>query len=221
MSKDLRNVPDNQAAAVWEPLTVLQPWAANPRDNKAAIDEVAKSIRRFGWGAPIVANARNGEIIAGHTRFAAAQKLKLEQVPVRWLDLDPADAHALALADNKVGEVATWDDATLRQVLAELKEADESLLADTGFSDEEIELLLNGADAVSQDEWGDALGGLPAGDRAPIQSMTFTLHDDQADTVREAIEKAKDMGAFGDTGNENSNGNAIARVCEMFLGIQK
>jgi DNA modification methylase len=142
VSKDLRNVPDNQAAAVWEPLTVLQPWAANPRDNKAAIDEVAKSIRRFGWGAPIVANARNGEIIAGHTRYAAAQKLKLEQVPVRWLDLDPADAHALALADNKVGEVATWDDATLRQVLAELKEADESLLADTGFSDEELARLL-------------------------------------------------------------------------------
>jgi len=142
VSKDLRNVPDNQAAAVWEPLTVLQPWAANPRDNKAAIDEVAKSIRRFGWGAPIVANARNGEIIAGHTRYAAAQKLKLDQVPVRWLDLDPADAHALALADNKVGEVATWDDATLRQVLAELKEADESLLADTGFSDEELARLL-------------------------------------------------------------------------------
>lgn len=100
MTKDIRNVPDSEAAAIWEPIKALQPWSANPRDNKAAIDEVAKSIRRFGWGAPIVANKRNGEIIAGHTRYAAAQKLKLEQVPVRWLDLDPADAHALALADN-------------------------------------------------------------------------------------------------------------------------
>lgn len=133
---------ETQAAATWEPLSAITAWENNPRDNKAAIDEVAKSIRRFGWGAPIVANKRNGEIIAGHTRYAAAQKLKLEQVPVRWLDLDPADAHALALADNKVGEVATWDDATLRQVLAELKEADESLLADTGFSDEELARLL-------------------------------------------------------------------------------
>lgn len=142
MAKDIRNVPDSEAAAVWEPIKVLQPWSANPRDNKAAIDEVAKSIRRFGWGAPIVANKRNGEIIAGHTRYAAAQKLKLDQVPVRWLDLDPADAHALALADNKVGEVATWDDAMLRQVLAELKEADESLLADTGFSNDELARLM-------------------------------------------------------------------------------
>lgn len=132
----------SEAAAVWVDIAELKPWAANPRDNKKAIDEVAKSIRRFGWGAPIVANKRDGEIIAGHTRFAAAAKLKLDKVPVRWLDLDPADAHALALADNKVGEVATWDDAVLRQVLAELKEADESLLADTGFSDDELARLM-------------------------------------------------------------------------------
>jgi site-specific DNA-methyltransferase (adenine-specific) len=133
---------DHAPAAVWEPLTALKPWAANPRDNSKAVAEVAKSIRRFGWGAPIVANKRDGEIIAGHTRFAAAERLKLDQVPVRWLDLDPADAHALALADNKVGEVATWDDATLANVLRELREADESLLGDTGFSDEEIANLL-------------------------------------------------------------------------------
>ena len=133
---------DNNIAAVWEPLTALKPWAANPRNNSKAVAEVAKSIRRFGWGAPIVANRRDGEIIAGHTRFAAAERLKLEQVPVRWLDLDPADAHALAIADNKVGEVATWDDATLANVLRELREADESLLGDTGFSDEEIANLL-------------------------------------------------------------------------------
>jgi len=132
----------SEAAAVWVDIADLKPWASNPRDNSKAIAEVAKSIRRFGWGSPIVANKRDGEIIAGHTRFAAAQRLKLDKVPVRWLDLDPADAHALALADNKVGEVATWDDATLRQVLQELQDADASLLADTGFSDEELAALM-------------------------------------------------------------------------------
>jgi DNA modification methylase len=131
-----------EAAAVWVDIADLHPWDANPRDNAKAIAEVAKSIRRFGWGAPIVANKRDGEIIAGHTRYAAAQKLKLDRVPVRWLDLDPADAHALALADNKVGEIATWDDATLGQVLRDLRDADESLLADTGFSDEELARLM-------------------------------------------------------------------------------
>jgi hypothetical protein len=44
------------------------------------------------------------------------------------------------------------------------------------------------------------------------------LHDYQAETVRAALDVAKQMGAFVDTGNENSNGNALARVCELFLG---
>lgn len=144
-----------EAAAVWVEVADLKPWAQNPRDNRKAIDEVAKSIRRFGWGAPIVANKRDGEIIAGHTRFAAAQKLKLDKVPVRWLDLDPADAHALALADNKVGEIATWDDATLRQVLKELQDADASLLADTGFSDEELAALMGEVQPTVMEPEGD------------------------------------------------------------------
>jgi len=131
-----------ESAAVWVPIADLSPWASNPRQNASAIAEVAKSIRRFGWGAPIVANKRSGEIIAGHTRFQAAQRLGLDVVPVRWLDLDPADAHALALADNKLGEIATWDDAALADVLREIQAADESLLADTGFSEEELAALL-------------------------------------------------------------------------------
>ena len=47
--------------------------------------------------------------------------------------------------------------------------------------------------------------------------MTFTLHDDQAEIIKEAIEKAKTIGPFIETGNENSNGNALARVAELFL----
>ena len=209
-----------EPAAIWCNIADLHPWDQNPRDNAKAIAEVAKSIRRFGWGAPIVANKRDGEIIAGHTRFAAAQKLKLDRVPVRWLDLDPADAHALALADNKVGEIATWDDAALGQVLRDLKAADETLLADTGFSDEALAMLIEGVAAVGDDEWGDALGGLPEGDRSPIQNMTFTLHDEQVETVKRALVAAKRLGDFGDTGNANGNGNALARICETFLTVQ-
>jgi hypothetical protein len=46
--------------------------------------------------------------------------------------------------------------------------------------------------------------------------MTFTLHDAQAEQVKRAIDAAKEMGPF-DGPNENSNGNALARVCETFL----
>ena len=70
---------------------------------------MAKSIKRFGFGAPIVARRADDEVIAGHTRLAAAVALGLTKVPVRFLDLDPADAHLLALADNKLNEHASWE----------------------------------------------------------------------------------------------------------------
>ncbi|MEC7552092.1 MAG: DNA methyltransferase, partial [Pseudomonadota bacterium] len=73
-------------------------------------------IKRFGFGAPIIARKEDGEIIAGHTRLEAAKHLRLKEVPVRYLDLDPVDAHLLALADNKLGEVAEWDDLKLKDI---------------------------------------------------------------------------------------------------------
>ena len=129
-------------AASWTRPEDLEPWADNPRDNQEAIAEVAKSIRRFGFGAPIVANSRDKMIIAGHTRLEAAKRLGLDQVPVRWMDLDPVDAKALALADNKVGEFATWNKEGLAAVMADINAIDDSLLADTGFNPQELEELL-------------------------------------------------------------------------------
>jgi hypothetical protein len=64
---------------------------------------------------------------------------------------------------------------------------------------------------------GEAFGALPNEDRAPFQQMTFTLHDTQAEQVREALKAARSMGDFTDSPNENSNGNALARICEVFL----
>lgn len=204
------------AAAEYVDPKSLVPWARNPRHNDEAVAGVADSIRRFGFASPILARRENREVIAGHTRLKAALSMGLEAVPVRWLDLDEEEAHALALADNKLGEVATWNDAEVAAILGELERA--SVPVDNlGWTSEELGLMLQPPSA-HDDEWGEAMNDLPAGDRAPIQSMTFTLHDDQAVIVREALERAKEMGPFGDTGNENSNGNALARICEMFGG---
>jgi hypothetical protein len=62
-----------------------------------------------------------------------------------------------------------------------------------------------------------AFGALPDSDRPPFQQMTFTLHDTQAETVRRAIGISKALGAFDQSENENSNGNALARICETFI----
>jgi len=67
-------------------------------------------------------------------------------------------------------------------------------------------------------ELGDAFGNLPDGEKPGFQQMTFTLSNDQVETVHAAMKAARDMGPFVDTGNENGNGNALARICEAFRG---
>ena len=135
-------VPDaRKAAAIWLPIADLVPWDSNPRKNAAAVGKVAESIERFGFGAPLLARAEDRQIISGHTRLLAAKKLGLTHVPVRLLDLDPADAKLLALADNKLGEMAEWDEGMLGRILAELKASNVDLSA-SGFDSAEIDRLL-------------------------------------------------------------------------------
>ena len=109
-----------EPAAVWADADSLVPWDKNPRKNAAAIAEVAESIKRFGFASPIIARTADRMVIAGHTRLAAAKSLGIEKVPVRFVDLDPADARLLALVDNKLGELAKWDDEKLAVLLEDL-----------------------------------------------------------------------------------------------------
>ena len=78
----------SNSAAEWIDVSELKPWAENPRVNDHAVEEVAASIKRFGFGAPVVARLEDNMIIAGHTRVKAAQSLNLDKIPVRFLDLD-------------------------------------------------------------------------------------------------------------------------------------
>ena len=59
----------------------IKPYEHNPRSNDGAVDAVAASIKEFGWQQPIVVD-RDGVIIAGHTRYKAAKKLGIKEVPV-------------------------------------------------------------------------------------------------------------------------------------------
>lgn len=94
-------------------LSDLKPYENNPRNNDDAVRYVANSIQEFGFKNPIIAD-RDGVIIAGHTRYKAAQLLGIESVPVIVADdLSPEKVRAFRLADNKVGEIATWDSELL------------------------------------------------------------------------------------------------------------
>lgn len=117
---------------VMKSLEEIHPYENNPRINDKAAAAVAKSIEAYGFKVPIVI-AANGEIVCGHTRYKAAQELKLKEVPcVIADDLTPEQIKAFRLADNKVSDVAIWDNKKLLQELDELDAFDDDALF-TGF----------------------------------------------------------------------------------------
>lgn len=116
-------------------LDEIRPYEKNPRFNDGAVGAVAESIREFGFQQPIVVD-RDGVIIAGHTRYKAAQKLGMTEVPVVVADnLTDEQVRAYRLADNKTGELAEWDFSALEEELAGIGELDMSLF---GFEPKEM-----------------------------------------------------------------------------------
>lgn len=116
----------------------LIPYEKNPRHNEDAITAVAKSIEKFGFKVPIVVDASN-VIVNGHTRLKAAKYLGLKEVPTIIADdLTPEQIKAFRLADNKVGEIAKWDEELLNAELDELADLDFDM-TEFGFDLPDIE----------------------------------------------------------------------------------
>jgi DNA modification methylase len=156
------------------PIDRVIPYHRNPRVNDGAVDAVAASIREFGFRQPIVVDS-DGVIVVGHTRWKAALKLGLTQVPVHVAtDLTPEQIKAYRIADNKLNELAAWDETLLPLELADLQglNFDLSLL---GFSPDELS------------EWLDP--GLQAGQCDP---------DDIPAPPDEATTKVGDLWLLGD-----------------------
>jgi DNA modification methylase len=128
----------------YRPIESLIPYARNAKlHSDAHVAQIAASITEFGWGAPILVDGQNN-VIAGHGRLLAARKLGMSEVPVVAMEhLSEIQRKALILADNKIGESASWDDDLLGLELAELQEAGFDLGL-TGFSAEEWDKLIAG-----------------------------------------------------------------------------
>jgi ParB-like chromosome segregation protein Spo0J len=151
-------------------------------------------------------------ILCGHGRYAAAVEMGLEAVPCTVLQhLSEAQKRAYIIADNRIAENAGWNKELLALEITELDiaEFDLSLI---GIPEKELAKLLPGEDAIMED-----MPDLPEGGKSEYQQMTFTLHNTQAELVKAAMVAAKKIRPFDETLNKNSNGNAITRVCEMFL----
>ena len=193
------------------PVADLIPYARNARvHTPAQIASIAASIREWGWTMPILVDDA-GTILAGHGRLLAAQQLGLDEVPCMVAEgWSEAKRRAYVLADNRLTDQSTFDMELVSAELQDLAALDYDLTL-VGWDGEELARLLESADPLNE------MPTLPDGDKAPFQQMTFTLHDTQAEQVSEALRAAKSMGDFTDSPNENSNGNALARICETFL----
>jgi ParB-like chromosome segregation protein Spo0J len=125
----------------------LVPYARNPRTHTPAqVDQIAASIREWGWTVPVLVDEQGG-LIAGHGRVMAAKLLGLTEIPVMvatgWTE---AQKRAYVIADNKLTLNSGWDDELLKVELDDLKALDFDL-ALMGFSLEEIGALSSDAPA--------------------------------------------------------------------------
>jgi ParB-like chromosome segregation protein Spo0J len=129
----------------------IKPYARNPRKNDRAVDAVTRSIKEFGFRQPIVVDAE-GVIIVGHTRWKAAKKLGLAEVPVHIAtDLTEAQKKAYRIADNRIQDISIWDVDLLVPELSELK-LEGINLENLGFLQEELASLLGGKEKDDETE---------------------------------------------------------------------
>ena len=141
----MSNQSQKNMTIVMKNIVEIKPYENNPRHNESAIDAVASSIKEFGWKQPLVIDKDN-VIVVGHTRWLAAKKLGLSEIPCLVAsDLTDEQIAAYRLVDNKTNELATWDFEKLKTELESISDID---MSQFGF--EELEASL---DDVKDDEF--------------------------------------------------------------------
>jgi ParB-like chromosome segregation protein Spo0J len=167
---------------------------------------IAESLKAFGQRKPIVVWRKT--VVAGNGTIIAARSLGWKEIQVALIpdEWDADKVKAYALADNRSAELAEWDKEVLASQLIELEEADFEI-EDFGFF--KIE-------QPGEQELEDAFEGLGK-EKGEMETMSFTLHNSQADLIRVALDQAKALGDFDFDLNSNSNGNAIFRIVEAWM----
>lgn len=134
------------------PIESLIAYARNSRKHsQKQIDQVAASIREFGWTIPVLI-AEDNTIIAGHCRVLSAKKLGITEVPTMmakgWSD---AQRRAYVISDNQLTLVSEWDEDLLKVELLDLKNSSFDL-ALTGFDSAQLDLLLRPETSSLEDD---------------------------------------------------------------------
>ena len=192
------------------PVDSLQEFQGDLKDlTSREYSKLKKSLLEFGFITPIF--TWGSKIIDGHQRLhVMINEGWIQDVPILRISAhNEQDAkRKLLVISSQYGRVTQegFDEFTF--------DLDDDWLTETVQFDA-LPFIFNHW-GEQPNGWEDAMGGLPDSDRSPFQQMTFTLHDSQVEQVKTAVSIAKNMGKF-DSENENSNGNALARICETFV----
>jgi len=137
-------IPTRQLRIEYVPIGKLKPWKDNPRHNDDAAERLGGLFEAHGFINPIIAT-RDGTIRAGHTRYKAAKKKGMKEVPVIYVDFDSEeDAELFSIAENRSHEWSEWDQDKLQEVFGELLQTlPDRAPQSAGFSQIEIEGLVS------------------------------------------------------------------------------
>jgi DNA modification methylase len=118
----------------------LKPHPENPRHGQIA--SISNSIKINGFYGAIVAQKSTGYVLAGNHRLKAAKECGIEKIPVAWVDCTDEEAKRILLADNRLSDLAEYDNDALVNILKELAESDLGLDG-TGYDDSFLESIVD------------------------------------------------------------------------------
>lgn len=118
------------------PLGELQPDPQNAREHdEANLKAIAASLKKYGQVQAVVVNSRNQQVVIGNGRLEAARRLGWSHLAAIQRAMTPAQQRSLAIADNRSGELATWDQGVLDAQLAILETEEPELFEDLYLAD--------------------------------------------------------------------------------------
>lgn len=137
-------------------ISTLEPHPDNPR--QGMVPEIIEAMRKNGWYGTIVAQVSTRRILVGNHRWKAAKALGLSKVPVHWVDVDNHTARRIMLADNRLSDIAGYDDVKLSEnlqlLLMEEDAPIEKVLEGTGYTPDEYQQLKMALEGGEAREWG-------------------------------------------------------------------
>lgn len=135
--QDNRNV---QVRYEYVLLSSVRPYRLNPRDNTKTVPGLMQSIKSYGFLVPIVIDDNN-ELVTGHTRVEAANRLGMTQVPaIRASHLTPEQIEEFRIIDNKLAELSEWSYELLAPQISRMRERGLDL-TQFGYTQEEVDCL--------------------------------------------------------------------------------